>query len=278
MKSQNSDDKPRTPRVGISTACYYPQDTYLSFCETLTAGAPVVEIFMNSLDELQKPNLSRYRTEAEANGCEIISFHPYTSAFESLLFFSEYKRRFNDGLELYKRFFDGAAFLGAKYFVFHGERSMPTFSRGLSDDDSLCEAYGRLIETAEGFGLIFTQENVNNHRSHSAEYIKKLRQLVPELHYTFDLKQAARAKQSYEDIIEAMGEKLCHIHINDFGEQECCLPFMGNIDLYDVKQKLCSVGYKGDYILEVYRANFKDNTDLCSSLDKIKRLFCDAHV
>lgn len=274
MQSITPTNNIHTPRVGISTACYYPQDTYLSFCEVLSAGVPVVEIFMNSLGELEESNLVRYRNEAKASGCEIISFHPYTSAFESLLFFSEYKRRFYDGLELYKKFFYGAAFLGAKYFVFHGERNTPTFSRGLSDDDSICEAYSRLVETVSEFGLIFTQENVNNHRSHSAEYIKKLRRLVPKLQYTFDLKQAVRAKQNYSDIIAAMGEQLCHIHINDFGEHECCLPFTGNIDLYDVQRKLCNIGYGGDYILEVYRASFKDNTDLCESLDKTKQLFC----
>lgn len=261
-------------RVGISTACYYPQDTYLSFLDVLSANVPVTEIFMNSLDEIKKENLDRYVAEAKAHSTEIISFHPYTSAFESLLFFSEYKERVADGIEMYKRFFEGASYLGAKYFVFHGERNTPTFSRGLADDDCICESYGRLIETAKQFGLVFTQENVNNHRSHSAEHIKKLRRLVPDLKYTFDLKQAVRARQDYGDIITAMGDRLCHIHINDYGEHECCLPFEGNIDFIDVKSKLDKINYSGDYIVEVYRTNFSGKEDLCRCIAKTEAVFC----
>jgi sugar phosphate isomerase/epimerase len=237
-------------------------------------GVPVAEVFMNSLAELEKSNLSRYKAEMKARDIEIISFHPYTSAFESLLFFSEYTQRISDGIEQYKRFFEGAAELGAKYFVFHGERITPTFSRGLADRERVCESYGLLIEAANSFGIVFTQENVNAFRSQSADYINHLSQLVPELKFTFDLKQAMRAGCDYGDIINAMGEKLCHIHINDFGEHECCLPFEGNVDLYDVKKRLDAVGYAGDYILEVYRASFDSNEKLILSLEKTKELFC----
>ena len=261
-------------KVGISTACFYPQDTFLSFKEVLSANVPVTEVFMNSLEELEKSNLDRYCTEMAAHGTEIISFHPYTSAFESLLFFSEYTKRLSDGIELYKRFFEGAAYLGAKFFVFHGERNVPTFSRGLSEDGVICEAYGRLIDAARAFGLTFTQENVNNHRSHCAEHILKLRELVPDLMFTFDLKQALRAKQNYADIITAMGDRMCHIHINDFGDHECCLPFTGNVDLPDVAKRLHDIDYCGDYVLEIYRTGFSDISELCESLEKTKKLFC----
>ncbi len=260
--------------IGISTACYYPQDTYLSFLEVLSADVKICEVFMNSLYELDKNNLDRYREKMAETGVEIVSFHPYTSAFESLLFFSEYRNRLDDGIELYKRFFEGAAYLGAKYFVFHGERNIPTFSRGLSDDETICIAYEKLISEARSFGITFTQENVNNHRSHSPDFIRKLRYLVPDLKFTFDLKQAFRAKQDYGEIIDAMGDRLCHIHINDFGEHECCLPFTGNADLSDVKKRLDTVNYSGNFILEVYRASFCDNNDLRGSLEKTENLFC----
>lgn len=262
-------------RVGISTACYYPQDTFLSFLEVLGTEVPVAEVFMNSLAELDKQNLQRYRDEMKAREVEIISFHPYTSAFESLLFFSEYQLRRHDGIELYKRFFDAAQFLGAKIFVFHGEKAIPTFSRDLSDDEAIFSTYSELIENAKNFGLTFTQENVNNHRSQSVEYIKKLSALVPELKFTFDLKQALRAHQNYGEMIDAMGDKLCHIHINDYGKKECCLPFDGDVDLYDVKDRLSGIGYCGDYILEVYRACFDTTQSLVKSLEKTRKLFCE---
>lgn len=261
-------------RVGISTACFYPQDTFASFLEVLSAGAPAVEVFMNALSEINRQYLSRFRTEAAAHGAEIVSFHPYTSAFESLLFFSEYVPRQNDGLEMYKRFFDAAAFLGARCFVFHGERSTPTFSRGLSTDGLLCEVYGRLIETAKSFGLVFTQENVNNFRSHDPAFLRRLRTLLPELRFTFDLKQAIRAKVDCGETVRAMGDRLFHIHINDFGERECCLPFDGTADLAGLRDSLKEIGYAGDYIIEVYRASFGTNEELSRALLRTEAFFC----
>lgn len=265
-------------KVGISTACYYPENTFVSLQNVLDTGVPVAEVFMNSLEELEPSNLKRFTDEASAHGAEIVSFHPYTSAFESLLFFSEYKLRLCDGIELYKRFFEAARILGAKYFVFHGEKNSPTFSRSLSSREHICEVYGRLIEAARKEGLTFTQENVNNFRSHSPEYIKYLYDTIPELCFTFDLKQALRARQDHIAIVDAMGERMKHIHINDFGEHECCLPFEGYVNMNELSAKLNEHSYSGDFILEVYRANFEGTKDLVNSLEKVKKTFCKGEI
>lgn len=260
--------------VGISTACFYPEDTYQAFCRVSRLGAPVAEVFMNSVEELSSASLKRFRIRAEESGTRIISLHPYTSAFESLLFFSEYRARLADGLEVYKRFFNGAAELGADYLVFHGEKCTPTFSRSLSCDEFICESYGRLIELGKSFGVMFTQENVNNHRSQTADFIKKLNTLVPNLHYTFDLKQAYRAKQPYEDILDAMRGKLVHVHMNDFGEHECCLPFTGLVDMTRFCEKLDEIGYQNNAVIEVYRSSFEKETELADAMHKTQAVFC----
>ncbi len=259
--------------VGISTACYYPEDTYSAFRHVCDIGAPIAEVFMNSVDELSHESLKRFRDLSLASGTKIVSFHPYTSAFESLLFFSEYRRRIADGLEVYKRFFDGAAYLGARYFVFHGEKSTATFSRSLACDEILLESYSALIETAKSFGLVFTQENVNNHRSHSAVFLSRLRELLPDLRFTFDLKQAYRARVDYREILSVMGDRLVHMHINDFGEHECALPFDGAVNLPEVKRHLNELSYRGDMVIEVYRTCFSGDCALRVALDKTSTLF-----
>ena len=118
-------------RVGISTACYYPKDTFESFCEILKADVPVAEVFMNSLTEITPENLSRYKSEMQAHGTEIVSFHPYMSAFESLLFFSEYTLRISDGIEFYKRFFEAAKVLGIDGYLFDGDSEKLRSTLGL---------------------------------------------------------------------------------------------------------------------------------------------------
>lgn len=263
-------------RVGLSTACFYPEDTFSAFRRVADAGAPVAEVFMNAVDELTPSSLKRFRDYAKQSGTEILSLHPYTSAFESLLFFSEYGKRLNDGLELYKRFFDGAAQIGAKYLVFHGEKSTPTFSRELSSETQICEVYGRLIDLAESYGVTFTQENVNNHRSQSPVFLHYLNKQIPKIRFTFDLKQVYRAKQTYRDVISAMGEKIVHVHMNDFGENECCLPFDGYVNMPHLKIALDSVGYRNAFVLEVYRSCFREDSELIRAMNKTRALFCPA--
>ena len=55
------------------------------------------------------------------NHMNITSVHPYCSGFEPFLLFSDYIRRFKDGINIYKDFFWAASYLGAKVLILHGD-------------------------------------------------------------------------------------------------------------------------------------------------------------
>ena len=109
--------------IGISTACLYPMYTEKALETLLGQGFRLFEIFFNTLSELEPEFVSHLGKMLEQKGAVLKSIHPFTSGFESYLLFSNYERRFEDGIKFYNRYFETAARLGAKILVLHGDRS-----------------------------------------------------------------------------------------------------------------------------------------------------------
>ena len=75
-------------------------------------------------------------------------------------------------------------------------------------------------------------------------------------------------------LVEAMGERLVHVHLSDHTETESCLlPGEGSFDLIEFKRALCGVGYTGDVITEVYRPSIRDDAALQRALFVTKSVF-----
>lgn len=251
-------------RFGVSTACLYPMNVAESVEKICALKPPVCEIFMNSIGEMDNSEIVKIKELLKSSGTELISFHPFTAIVEGLLFFSGYKRRIEDGLELYKRYFHAASLLGAKYFVFHGERDHATFGQTMIDEDSAFLVYEKLCNAAQNEGVLFTQENVAHFRSQNPDFLRNMKNaLGKNIGFTFDIKQAYRANANPIKLIDAMGDRLVHFHINDFSaEKECCLPGSGSVDYGRIFEKLSEIGYVGDFVLEVYKKNFGEICDL----------------
>ncbi len=262
-------------KFGISTACLYPEGVLESVNKICSLDVPVCEIFMNSITEATHSEIAQIKEVLKRSNTDIISLHPFTAVIEGLMFFSGYKKRIHDGMELYKKFFEAAHSLGAKYVVFHGERDHATFGQTMIDEDSAFEVYEMLCRAANNCGVMFTQENVAHFRSQNPSFIKNLKNaLGNKIGFTFDIKQAYRGGSDPFSMIEAMGDRLLHFHINDFSkENECCLPGCGDTDYKKIFEKLRQIGYKGDFVLEVYRNNFSVLSDLKENLAVIKDNF-----
>ena len=249
--------------VGISSACFYPEisENAVKFlCEN---GVSNIEIFFNSACEIKGEIFKEICVCVKDNGTRVVSVHPFSSAFEPLMLFSDYERRFEDGLELYKRYFDTCVCLGAKILVLHGDRADRT-----NCDDRYLDRYHRLYTAAKAQGVILAQENVCYCRSGDAQFLKKMRkELKDEVAFVLDLKQARRANTDYHDYVEAMGEKLIHLHANDFdNEHDCLLAGRGTTDFAEIYSTLYKNGFKGDSIIEVYRKNYGQPQELLESM------------
>lgn len=258
-------------RLGVSTACLYPMKTEEALKILIGEGFRCFEIFFNSFSELKKEYLKELARMIKENGCCVKSIHPFTSGFESTLLFSDYERRFEDGLDFYDYYYAAAEFLGAEILVLHGDKHIGCTGIG---EKCYFDRYAKLSERGKRFGVTLAQENVNLHRSASAEFLYRMSEYLGErVHYVFDVKQAVRAGENPMTVCRTMGKQICHVHINDnLPSADCLLPGCGGMQFEKLFTLLKEFGYAGDFIIEVYRRNFSEPEELRTSCNYLRRI------
>ena len=264
-------------KIGASSACFYPLETEKAFLLLGEMGFTESEIFFNSRCELDSSFVKELDAIRKSYNINVISLHPHSSFAEGYNFFSNYERRFNDGLEDYKKYFEAAGILGAKYIVLHGS------NHPVINTEEYAERFKRLNDVALSFGCTVAHENVVKYVSETPEFMKEMRGYIgDEFKTVLDIKQARRAGRDVSEFIQAMGESIVHVHLSDYNEKCDCIP-PSNEGLFDFKKlftDLDSIGYKGKYIVELYSNNFSDKAEVSQSakylediLNKVKQGF-----
>lgn len=262
--------------IGASSACFYPKETEKAFLRIAKLGFTQSEIFFNSPCELEKSFIKELDTIRKSYNISVASLHPCTSFAEGYMFFSSYERRFFDAVENYKKYFEAAATLGAKYIVFHGAKGFT----GLSTEQ-YAERFLRLNETAKAFGCTVAHENVVNFVGQAPEFMYNMKHLLgTDFKMVLDIKQARRAQADPFDFIKAMKESIVHLHLSDFNSSFDCIPpnINGSFDFEKLFEELDKTGYKGKYIIELYSNSFKNENEILTSakylegiLNKVKQ-------
>ena len=65
----------RTVQCGISTACFYPQDTMEALSKTQQLAPPCMEIFLNTFRELEPDYVQRLAAQLRSRNTNLISVH-----------------------------------------------------------------------------------------------------------------------------------------------------------------------------------------------------------
>ncbi len=255
-------------KIGISSACFYPLDTIESLRQCVKGGFSSAEIFINTYSEMSGEYYKEMKAYIDGAGLEIVSIHPFTSGYENVIFFTGYDRRIEDGIEFYKTYFDFAARLGAKFVVFHGN-NMKTKFCGF---EKYAEIFTRINECAHTFGVELIHENTTWCVAREAAGITELRRACPDMKFVFDAKQSCRGGYDPYAALEAMGDKVVHVHINDWTDGHCAPPCMGGLDLRRIINRLDEVGYNGDMMVEVYREDFTDIYQLKAAAEELARV------
>lgn len=233
-------------QVGISTACLYPMETGQAMERMIRQGFRSFEVFFNTASELEPDYVARLHGMARQNGGEIRSYHLFTSAFEPLLFFSDYPARFADSLQLYRRWAAVMARTGARVAVLHGAGKDSRL--GIPE---YCRRFEIIARSLREEGVTLAQENVARCLSGSAANIRRMRQAAGPgaMRFVLDVKQALRAGEDPLVMRAAMGE-----------------------DLPGFIRALRQGGYDGALTIEVYRGNFGAESELGAARRKLERL------
>lgn len=258
-------------KAGISTACLYPMLLEDAFTALLQLEFHEFELFINTFSEMKPDFVRELRRKMEDTGSHIKSLHPFTSGYESFLLFSDYERRFLDGLEFYKRYFEVCNLLGADILVLHGKRNI---KRSPAADELFFKRYSRLYRVGQSFGVTVAQENVNQFLSNDADLILKMKQYCgKDCAFVLDIKQAVRGGKDPFEVCSAMGDKIVHVHMNDNKpSSDCLLPGSGTMDYPALMQMLKGFHFDGDLIIEVYRKNFNQVKELLSAKRTLEQL------
>ena len=256
-------------KIGVSTASLYPMHVEDAFRTLAELGVKTAEVFANSTIEAREPILSELVGTKQENGMEIVSFHPFSSRMESAFLFSRYDRRVDEMMDMYREFFRSMNRLGAKIFVLHGAmtevRCAPEY---------YVQQFRLLAEAGREYGVTVAQENVCDCCSGSLEFLKMLRrELGDYARFVLDLKQARRSGIDPFDIVHALGSDIVHLHVSDGDAGHDCLPAgEGTFDFRRLMDEMDSLGYQGAYILELYRSNYSEFSQLKSSVEYLQGL------
>lgn len=255
--------------IGISTSCFYPQETEQAFLYLAQKGITKTEIFFNSLNELKDGFIDELIDIKEKYGISVTAIHPYASFSEPFLIFSDYLRRFNESKLIYERYFDIAKALGAKIVTLHGDKPLSKLPV-----EEYCERYLELFLSAKEKGVILSQENVANFRSKDVEFIKEISEILGDnIRFTLDIKQCVRSGVSVFDMLKAMQNKIAHVHLSDHSlSSDCLLPTLGGFDFKGLFSALKKQNYKGDYIIEVYNNAYKSYEEIIESYNKLSKI------
>lgn len=229
--------------IGASTSCFYPLETELALQRIIDLGYKKTEIFFNTVSELKPEFVKGLKKQADDNGVEVLSVHPFSSNLENNCIFGEYERRYDDFIGMYCDTCSAAAMLGAKVVVIHGayaklKRPLPV--------EHYFEHFQRLVDIGKQEGVMVCQENVVRFRSESLEFLKQMRnELGDDFKMVLDVKQAVRAGYNPLEIANEMKDSIVHLHLSDNnGVNDCLPPGRGNFDfkaLFDIVEPKSAV-------------------------------------
>ncbi len=247
--------------IGMSLACFYPMEPEHALVQAAKLNIGVCEIFLNTFSELDEKYLIALRKDCDRYGIRVHSIHPFTSFLENYLFFSPYPRRIADATEFYRKYSEAAKILGAEIINIHGDRGV-----GLESIEDYVNRAAPMFKLQEQTGILFSMENVFYNSVNHPEFVACLRQKVPEVRFTLDIKQAFKGGQDPYLLAQAMGSSIANFHVNDRDEEHICLlPGQGTVDYARLKVLLDEAGYQGPALIEVYRNNFGESDEILSS-------------
>lgn len=261
--------------IGISTAAFFRRAATEDALPLIASqGAAICEVFLESFSEYTPSFASVLQTRAADSGLRVISVHPMSPQFEPQLFSLSVRQR-EDSWALFENVLRTGRTLGARYYVMHGPATMRGALKN-AEVERIGPIIADLAHMASSYGIRLAWENVSWCLFDSPSFPSSIEPYVKDcdLGYTFDVKQAARSGFDPFDILHAMGDRLCHVHVCDYvlhnGKITTAMPGQGSFDFRRLGQELRAMNYQGSVMLEPYSDLYGDVNELGTCLSWLK--------
>lgn len=255
-------------KIGISTASlfgrFHTEDALKFLSDNNVESA---EVFLESYCEY---NAEFGKTlNALKGGTEINSVHVLTTQYEPQLY-SYNDRAMEDSFKILEGAMAAAKEFGAKYYTFHGTARLKKTPM-IIDYDRVAAITERIMSVCGKNNITLAYENVHWGYYNYIGFFNEIRKRTVGLKGTLDIKQARQSGISYKDFLKEMGNDIATVHVSDVDENgKMCLPGKGTTDFYDLFSMLKGVGFDGAVLLEVYKNDFNELSELFDSLSFLK--------
>ncbi|MDR0928549.1 MAG: sugar phosphate isomerase/epimerase [Oscillospiraceae bacterium] len=256
-------------KIGISTAAYYGAlETEDAAARLAALGVDCCEVFLETFSEYTPGFAALVR--ARLGNTRAVSVHNRTIHFEWDLVGQSARQR-TDALHHLRGFCQAGQVLGAGIYVFHG----PGLVRGQTPNLAAWqEGLEEAMQMAADHGLTLAWETVSWCALNTPGRVRELLAVWPNLRFVLDIKQVLELGQNPVDYVEAMGDRLCHLHMLDFDARgRHALPGSGAHDFKDLAAALRLNGYQGDIILEPYGSMRASDEALLASVRFLRERF-----
>ncbi len=255
-------------QTGISTASLFGRCYTEEAVKMLNElNVQTTEIFLESYSEYTRKfgkKLKRLKGDIDVH-----SIHTLTTQFEPQLYSLNDRAR-AESMQLLKGTVSAGKEVGAKYYTFHGVARIKRTPMTI-DFDRIGRITNDIIGVCKEHGMCLAYENVHWAYYNYIGFFKELKKRVPELKGTLDIKQARQSGIDYKEYLNEMGKDIVTVHLSDVNEEDkMCLPGKGITNFDELFVLLKSVGFDGSLILEVYKNDFENISDLMQSYNFIK--------
>ncbi|MGN0812229.1 MAG: sugar phosphate isomerase/epimerase family protein [Candidatus Coproplasma sp.] len=256
-------------KIGISTATLFPQlPSEESAQQIKQLGASVAEIFFSSFYEY-RPEFSKALAPL-IDGLEINSVHSMPLNFECNLFNASRRVR-GDGYYWLDQLARSAQLLKCKNYTFHGFARVGG-SRG-EDLGFIGETIAQAYNFVAGYGVNLCLENTAHYAYNRPGFFTAVREKCPNIYGVFDIKQARKSGYPYTMYLKELEGAIAYVHITDINaDGKLCLPGEGITDFELLFKQLRDCGFDGNVLIENYRRDFEEISELKKSLEFLTEL------
>lgn len=260
--------------LGMSSAAFYGMlETEAAAGHLADFEVDTCEIFLETYSEYSADFGRTLRAHLPSLHCT--SVHPLGTQFEQQLF-GRAKRQVEDAFRIFTGVCEAGRALGARYYVFHGPFGVHAPLKP-AQIWRLQETMARMQEIAGRSGMSVLWENVHWCALRGPEDVRSVRELLPEMRFVLDVKQAHRAGVDPFDMLDAMGDRLAHVHVLDVAQNgQLCLPGEGVLDWQRLFRRLRGMDFAGSVILEPYGKQAEDEDALRRGLAFLRRRMNEA--